>query len=120
MRSLVSIAAIAAIVNGQNFLKVRDEPVLKPTGIDESSYANVDEIQTTKSWLDITIDFDKESVIGTNTLDMTAQKDGVKFVVLDGLNGKIGLRFPIMFSGDCIRIKWADIALLIFLNIDAV
>ena len=50
---------------------------------DGSSFSNCDEVETTNFRLDLTVDFDKSSLYGTNILTLKALKDGVTKVVLD-------------------------------------
>lgn len=50
---------------------------------DPNSYANCDQIFTTHVHLEIKVDFNQSSIIGSNTLNMKALADGVSIVVLD-------------------------------------
>ena len=61
-------------------LSIEDVAVCKN---DPNSYANCDQILTTHFHLDIKVDFNQTSIIGTNTINMTALADGVTSVVLD-------------------------------------
>jgi hypothetical protein len=60
---------------------VKDE--LKQCAWDHNSYTNCDQILTTHFHLDLTVDFDKTSLIGTNTLNLTATADNVNTLILD-------------------------------------
>lgn len=55
---------------------------------DPNSYANCDQLLTTHFHLSLYVDFDQNSLIGSNTINMTAQADGVTQLVLDyqGIN----------------------------------
>jgi leukotriene-A4 hydrolase len=64
----------------QKHLTIEDVQVCKN---DPNSYSNCDQITTTHFHLNITVDFNKSSLIGTNTLNLTALADGVTTVVLD-------------------------------------
>ncbi|CDW72343.1 peptidase family m1 containing protein [Stylonychia lemnae] len=51
--------------------------------MDPSSFSNADKIATTNFQLDVTVDFDKSSISGTNTLTFQVLFDGVTEIVLD-------------------------------------
>ncbi len=51
--------------------------------MDQSSYANCDELNTTHMHLNVTVDFDHRTIMGTNEITLNAIKDGVSEVVLD-------------------------------------
>ena len=55
--------------------KVGDEP--GKCKWDPNSYANCDQLLTTHFHLSLYVDFDQNSLIGSNTINMTAQVDGV-------------------------------------------
>jgi hypothetical protein len=55
--------------------KVGDEPA--KCKWDPNSYANCDQLLTTHFHLSLYVDFDQNSLIGSNTINMTAQADGV-------------------------------------------
>ena len=44
---------------------------------DPSSYTNCDQISTTNIILNFTVDFDNHIFVGSNTLNLTVQKDDV-------------------------------------------
>jgi len=43
-----------------------------PLSMDPSSFSNADKIATTNFELDVTVDFDKSQIYGTNTLTLRA------------------------------------------------
>ncbi len=51
--------------------------------MDPNSYTNCDEMLTTHFHLNFTVDFDKESLIGSNTITVKALKDSVTTLILD-------------------------------------
>jgi hypothetical protein len=51
--------------------------------MDPNSYSNCDQILTTHFHLELTVDFAKSSLVGTNTLNLTSLTDGVTQVILD-------------------------------------
>lgn len=50
---------------------------IKPCAWDPNSYANCDQILTTLFHLELSVDFGKSSLIGSNTINLTATADGV-------------------------------------------
>ena len=50
---------------------------LRHCPLDNSSFSNCDEVQTTKFMLDVTVDFDQQSLYGTNTLNMKVLIDNL-------------------------------------------
>jgi hypothetical protein len=56
---------------------------LKKCPNDPNSYTNCDELITTHFHLNFTVDFNASSLIGSNLLNVTAQKDDVKSLILD-------------------------------------
>lgn len=50
---------------------------------DDATYANLDCVHTTHLDLFLNLDFNKKMMIGTNTLTMEVQHDGVDQVILD-------------------------------------
>ena len=59
------------------------DPVITQCKNDPNSYSNCDQITTTHFHLDIKVDFQQTSLIGTNTLNLTALTNGVNTLVLD-------------------------------------
>jgi hypothetical protein len=60
-----------------------DDSGFQPLSMDPSSFSNADKIATTNFYLDVTVDFDKSSIYGTNTLTFVAMVEGVSEIVLD-------------------------------------
>lgn len=50
---------------------------------DPNSYANCDAVWTTHAHLELKVDFDKSSLIGSNTLNVTITKDNTQQILLD-------------------------------------
>lgn len=65
------------------FESVGDLKDLKKCYMDPNSYTNCDEMLTTHFHLNFTVDFDKQSLIGSNTLTVKALKDDVNSLILD-------------------------------------
>lgn len=95
MKRILPILLVGLAVSqaSQLFLTESNQPLLKADPVkvcpnDPSSYANCADITTTDFQLDVTIDFDSSSISGTNTLTLSALKDGVQTLVLDyqGIN----------------------------------
>jgi hypothetical protein len=51
--------------------------------MDPNSYTNCDQMLTTHFHLSFTVDFDKQSLIGSNTLTVQALTDNVNQLILD-------------------------------------
>lgn len=72
-------------------------PTFKPNSVDPSSYANTHDLLTTHFHLDLTVDFAKKQLAGTNTLtfDVMERTETMLLDIMDQKVTKVSL-----FSAD--------------------